>query len=62
MRKFVVAAIIGSVLLSGCMSSMTPEQQQRVRARMAEPAPQSASTFLGVPRDRDELIKHGEVY
>lgn len=60
MGKLTVAIMAAALLLGGCMGSMTPEQKERMRARMAE-TPQSVGPNFGPARDRDELIRSGEI-
>ena len=59
--KKLIAALVAGLALSGCMASMTAEQQESVEARMAEPTPRSVGPSFGPARDRDELIRHGEL-
>lgn len=62
MNAVKTAAIVAAALmLSGCMANMTPEQRARTEARMAEPPPQTVSTFWSVPDDCDEKLRRGEV-
>lgn len=60
MKKLTATALAAALLLSACMGSMTPEQKERMRARMSE-TPQSVGPSFGPKRDRDELIRHGEI-
>lgn len=60
MKKLTATALAATLVLSACMGSMTPEQKERMRARMAE-TPQSVGPNFGPARDRDELIRRGEI-
>ena len=60
MARLTVAIIAAALLLGGCMGTMSPEQKERMRARMAE-TPQSIGPTFGPARDRDELIRRGEI-